>query len=155
MNIAGMLLEDLFAGAARSEYLPQISCIIFASSTVRKYRQILIGGSRRMLTEHSSLWDEAIAALLEEEQAQLDAPMNLEKLQSLAVDHAIRLGDILETLYLMAIYGDWQYIDEDGGQKELDEEALQTMYAQGRIDKSNAEAFNGAWIPSGFYPRAT
>ena len=108
-----------------------------------------------MLTEHSSLWDEAIGALLTEEQAQMDAPLNLEKLQSLAVDHAIRLGDILETLYLMAIYGDWQYIDADGKQKELDEEALQSMYAQGRIDKSNAEAFSGEWIPTGFYPRAS
>jgi len=55
----------------------------------------------------------------------------------------------------MAIYGDWQYIDADGKQKELDEEALQSMYAQGRIDKSNADAFSGAWIPTGFYPRAT
>ena len=93
--------------------------------------------------------------MLTEEQAQMDAPLNLEKLQSLAVDHAIRLGDILETLYLMAIYGDWQYIDADGKQKELDEEALQSMYAQGRIDKSNAEAFSGEWIPTGFYPRAS
>jgi len=99
------------------------------------------------------LWDEAIGALLTDEQAQMDAPLTLKKLESLAVDHAIRLGDMLETLYLMAIYGDWQYIDADGQQKELDEEALQSMYAQGRIDKSNAEAFNGEWIPTGFYPR--
>lgn len=95
------------------------------------------------------LWDEAIAGLLIEEQAALDEPLNLSKLQELALEHAIRLGDIIETLYLMAIYGDWTYTDDDGRDKDLDEKALEELYAQGRIDKSNAHAFSGVWAPAG------
>lgn len=106
-----------------------------------------------MLTEQTPLWDEAISNMLVEEQQILDAPLNLEKLQELAVSHAIRLGDIIETLFLMAIYGDWRFLDAEGKSKELDEQALQSMYAKGRIDKENADAFEGDWIPSGFYPR--
>ncbi len=106
-----------------------------------------------MLTEQTPLWDEAISNMLVEEQQVLNAPLNLEKLQELGISHAIRLGDIIETLYLMAIYGDWSYLDQNGGHKELDEEALQAMYAKGRIDKENADAFAGEWVPAGFYPR--
>ncbi len=106
-----------------------------------------------MLTDQTPLWDEAIAAMLSETQERLDAPLTLDLLQEMAVDNAVRVGDIIETLYLMAIYGDWQYLDDNGQQKELDEEALQAMYAKGRIDKSNIDAFNGIWIPAGFYPR--
>lgn len=106
-----------------------------------------------MLTEQTPLWDEAISNMLAEEQQMLDAPLGLEKLQELAATHAIRVGDILETLFLMAIYGDWRYLDANGGQKELDEEALQAMYAVGRIDKENADAFAGEWVPARFYPR--
>ena len=106
-----------------------------------------------LLSEQTPLWDEAIASLVAEHQEQLDEPLELHHLEKMAVDNAVRLGDIIETLYLMAIYGDWQYNDADGKQKELDEEALQAMYAQGRIDKSNAHAFNGLWTPTGFYPK--
>jgi len=106
-----------------------------------------------MLTENAPLWDEAISNMLEEEQQMLDKPLNLEKLQELAITHAIRLGDIIETLFLMSVYGDWRFIDGEGRQKELDEEALEAMYAAGRIDKDNAEAFDGDWVPAGFYPR--
>lgn len=106
-----------------------------------------------MLTEQTPLWDEAISNMLVEEQQILDAPLNLEKLQELAVSHAIRLGDIIETLFLMAIYGDWRFLDTEGKSKELDEQALQSMYAKGRIDEENADAFEGDWVPSGFYPR--
>ena len=106
-----------------------------------------------MLTEQTPLWDEAISSMLAEEQQMLDAPLGLEKLQELGVTHTIRVGDILETLFLMAIYGDWLYLGADGRQKELDEEALQSMYAAGRIDKDNASAFAGEWVPAGYFPR--
>ena len=56
-----------------------------------------------MLTEQTPLWDEAISNMLVEEQQILDAPLNLEKLQELAVSHAIRLGDIIETLFLICL----------------------------------------------------
>ena len=107
-----------------------------------------------LLSQQTPLWDEAIANLLAEQQEQLDVALELHHLEKMAVDNAVRLGDIIETLYLMAIYGDWQYNDAEGQQKELDEEALQAMYAKGRIDKSNAQAFNGLWTPTGFYPKS-
>ncbi len=106
-----------------------------------------------MLTDQAPLWDEAIEGLLTETQQRLDSALTLDMLQEMAINNAVRVGDIIETLYLMAIYGDWQYLEENGQQKQLDEEALQAMYARGRIDKTNIEAFNGVWIPTGFFPR--
>lgn len=99
------------------------------------------------LAETTPLWDVAIANLLQQEQESLGVPFDIESLQKLAVDHAVRLGDIIETLYLLTIYGDWLYTDADGMDKDLDEEALENLYAQGRIDRTNAEAFDGLWQP--------
>ena len=57
-----------------------------------------------LLSEQTPLWDEAIASLVAEHQEQLDEPLELHHLEKMAVDNAVRLGDIIETLYLMAIY---------------------------------------------------
>lgn len=99
------------------------------------------------MPEMAPLWDEAIAGLLTEDQAALGAPLTLERLQELAHEHTIRLGDILETLYLLAIYGDWSYTDSNGAEKQLDEKALDDLYAIGRVSQEDLSAFDGLWQP--------
>ena len=51
------------------------------------------------------LWDEGISSFLLGEYEQRQVPLSIDDLQVFANDHAVRVGDILETLFLMAIYG--------------------------------------------------
>jgi len=100
------------------------------------------------LQQADPLWDEGIAGYLSAEYAKKDAPLTAEDLQKFANQEAIRVGDLLETLFLMAIYGSWHYCDEKGEARELDEEALDTMYAMGRISAEQMKEFDGVWLPA-------
>ncbi|MFK7995089.1 MAG: hypothetical protein AB8B87_13175 [Granulosicoccus sp.] len=94
------------------------------------------------------LWDEGIALYLSGEYEKKQAPLTSTDLQHLANEQAVRVGDLLETLYLMAIYGAWHYCDEQGQSQELDEVALDDFYARGRIGPDDMAAFDGVWIPN-------
>ena len=94
------------------------------------------------------LWDEGIASYLMGEYEKRQVPLSSQDLQNFAVERAQRIGDMLETLFLMAIYGEWQYVDAEGKEQPLDEEGLNNLYAKGRITAADLEAFNGLWQPS-------
>ena len=94
------------------------------------------------------LWDEGISSFLLGEYEKLQTPLTIENLQSFANEHAVRIGDILETLFLMAIYGEWLYVDADGASLKLDEDALNSLYAKGRLTGSDLDAFRGFWVPA-------
>jgi len=100
------------------------------------------------LSDPAPLWDEGISSFLHGEYAKNEAPLTLEQLQGYAAEHAVRVGDILETLFLMAIYGSWQYSDADGVEQPLDEAALDALYAKGRLSVEDAAAFAGVWTPT-------
>lgn len=93
------------------------------------------------------IWDEGISSLLEGEYERLQKPLTMDDLRGYAVEHAIRIGDILETLFLMGIYGAWKYTDEQGAEQKLDEDALNALYAKGRLEESDLAAFPGVWQP--------
>ena len=93
------------------------------------------------------LWDEGISSFLLGEYEQRQAPLTIDDLQGFAVDQAIRIGDMLETLFLMAIYGEWRYTDAAGKDLKLNEEALNTLYAKGRLSPEDLTEFNGLWTP--------
>jgi len=94
------------------------------------------------------LWDEGISSFLCGEYEQRQVPLTIDDLQSFAQEHAVRIGDILETLFLMAIYGEWQYTDAGGDEQSLDEEALNALYAKGRLAGDELKAFDGVWQPA-------
>jgi len=96
----------------------------------------------------SPLWDEGISSYLRGEYDKRQAPLTMEDLQGFAVEQAVRIGDMLETLFLMAIFGDWTYTDAAGVPRELDEEALDDFYAKGRLKPEDLAAFPGVWSPS-------
>jgi len=103
-----------------------------------------------VMQQHSDpapLWDEGISSFLHGEYAARGEPLTIENLQSYASEHAVRIGDILETLFLMAIYGSWQYSDADGTPRTLDEDALNALYAKGRLSADDLHAFAGVWTP--------
>lgn len=93
------------------------------------------------------LWDEGISSLLDGEYARLQKPFTMADLRGYAIEHAVRIGDILETLFLMGIYGAWKYTDENGVEQPLDEDALNALYAKGRLEESDLAAFPGLWQP--------
>jgi len=99
-------------------------------------------------SDPAPLWDEGISSFLHGEYEKCGKPLTLEQLQSYAAEHAVRVGDILETLFLMAIYGSWQYTDVDGVPQTLDEDALDALYAKGRLTAEDAAAFSGIWTPA-------
>lgn len=94
------------------------------------------------------LWDEGISSYLAAEYEKKQAPLTTSDLQHFATDQAVRVGDLLETLFLMVIYGSWHYCDENGEKQVLDEEALDELYSKGRIGPEELESFGGVWIPA-------
>ena len=99
--------------------------------------------------EPAPLWDEGISTFLYGEYDTRQRPLTIDDLQSFTVEQAVRIGDILETLFLMAIYGEWIYTDEAGVEQKLDEAALDALYAKGRLSKEDLLAFDGVWQPKG------
>lgn len=94
-----------------------------------------------------ALWDEGIASFLNGVYEKKQAPLTCADLQYLANEQGVRVGDLLETLFLMAIYGAWYYSDENGVAQELNEDALDDLYAKGRVHADDLKDFDGLWIP--------
>jgi len=94
------------------------------------------------------LWDEGISGLLYGEYEKTQSPLTMQDLRGYANEHAIRIGDILETLFLMGIYGAWKYTNEAGEEQKLDEDALNSLYAKGRLEEADLAAFPGLWLPA-------
>jgi len=94
------------------------------------------------------LWDEGISSFLLGEYEVKGEPLTISDLQGFANKQAVRVGDLLETLFLMAMYGTWNYMDENGTTKELDESALDELYARGRLEPDDLKAFDGLWMPA-------
>lgn len=93
------------------------------------------------------LWDEGISLFLNGEHDKRQEPFSMEDLRGFANENAIRIGDILETLFLMSIYGEWKFTNTDGVEQELDEDALNELYAKGRLSDEDLKAFDGLWQP--------
>lgn len=93
------------------------------------------------------LWDEGISLFLCGEYDKRQEPFSIEDLRGFANENAIRIGDILETLFLMSIYGEWKFTNKEGDEQELDEDALNELYAKGRLTDEDLAAFEGLWQP--------
>lgn len=99
--------------------------------------------------DSNPLWDEGISSYLVGEYEKQQKPLTSADLQNIANEWAVRAGDLLETLFLMSISGAWQYCDaENGSPIELDEEALDALYAKGRVSADDMKEFNGVWSPA-------
>lgn len=94
------------------------------------------------------LWDEGISSYLLGEYEKRQTPLSMQDLESLAIEQAVRVGDLLETLFIMAIYGEWTYVNADGVAESLDEAALDEFYAKGRLRKEDLAVFSGVWAPA-------
>lgn len=95
----------------------------------------------------SPLWDEGISSFLRGEYDKRQVPLTSDDLQKFALERAVRVGDMLETLFLMAIFGVWTYTDAEGVAQNLNEDALDELYAKGRLKPEDLQAFSGVWAP--------
>ena len=96
-----------------------------------------------------SKWDVALEAMAQEEFRRQGRPLRLEDFQRLAHIHAMRLDDIMATLFELVIQGEWTYRDEQGQPREFGRETLDALYVKGRLREEDLRVFGGGWQPRG------
>ncbi len=67
----------------------------------------------------------------------------------LAKQYAIRLDDIMETMFLLAVNKEWVYTDATGREQALDQGTLDDFYAKKRLTEEELNSFDGLWQPAG------
>jgi len=92
-------------------------------------------------------WDVALAAMAHDACQHKAAPLTLDDFRQLASKHAIRLDDIMETLFLLVIHGKWRYIDASGQEQALDQATLDSLYVKRRLSEKDLATFDGGWEP--------
>ena len=92
-------------------------------------------------------WDVALASLATDQYRKKTAPLTLDDFHKLADQHAIRLDDIMETLFLLVIHGEWTYTDRNGQPQALDQKTLDGLYVKRRLSEDDLAAFDGNWQP--------
>jgi len=92
-------------------------------------------------------WDIALAALAREEHDKLGKPLHLQDFQRLAGEYAIRLDDIMVTMFQLVIHGEWEYRDAAGGLAPLTQETLDGLFVNRRLREEDLRGFAGAWTP--------
>ena len=97
--------------------------------------------------ENMPKWDVALASLANDEFHRKGAPLVLDDFRKLAKEHAIRLDDIMETMFLLAINREWKYLDSSGQEQSLDQKTLDSLYVKRRLSEEDLSAFTGGWQP--------
>ncbi len=93
-------------------------------------------------------WDVALAALAGDEFRKRASPLTLNDFRSLAKEYAIRLDDIMETMFLLAINKEWVYTDRTGKEQVLDQDTLDALYVKRRLSEEDLGTFDGIWQPA-------
>jgi hypothetical protein len=93
-------------------------------------------------------WDVALEALAGEEFRRRGRPLQLADFETLARDYAIRLDDIMITLFELVIQGRWNYCEADGTTRQLLRADLDPLYVNGRLRAADLRTFDGHWTPA-------
>ena len=98
-------------------------------------------------------WDVALAALAGDEFRKKARPLTLDDFRGLAREHAFRLDDIMETMFLLVINREWVYTDQGGTEQALKQHTLDALYTKRRLLEEDLCAFDGLWRPASDYSR--
>jgi hypothetical protein len=60
----------------------------------------------------------------------------------------MRLDDIMETMFLLAINGEWEYSNAAGEKQPLDQKTLDGLYIKRRLSEEDLNSFDGSWQPA-------
>ena len=93
-------------------------------------------------------WDVAIASMANEHYHKKTSRLTLDDFRSLAIEHAMRLDDIMETMFLLAINREWEYKDASGEKQPLDQQTLDGLYVKRRLSEQDLSSFDGSWQPT-------
>ena len=93
-------------------------------------------------------WDVAIAAMANDQYRKKNGPLTLDDFRNLAIEHAMRLDDIMETMFLLAIHQEWEYSDAVGEKQPLDQKTLDGLYIKRRLSEEDLSSFDGSWRPA-------
>ena len=93
-------------------------------------------------------WDVALAALARDEFRKKARPLMLDDFRGLAREHAFRLDDIMETMFLLVIHKEWVYTDRTGKEQVMEQDTLDALYSKRRLPEEDLSAFDGVWRPS-------
>lgn len=94
-------------------------------------------------------WDVALAALAQEAYDKKATGLKLIDFKRLASDYAIRLDDIMVTIFQLTIHGEWEYHDRDGEPQAIEQETLDNLYVNRRLTEMDLQDFTGSWKPVG------
>lgn len=112
-------------------------------------------GSGLDQVEPAPLWDEGLSSYLLGQYQLHQRPLTLDDLLAFTAEQAIRLSDILETLFLLVIYREWSFTRPDGRRQEIDAAMLDALYARGRLNRDELDDYRGEWQPAGTPPRTS
>lgn len=90
-------------------------------------------------------WDEALAALLQEEYVKLARPLGLDDLHRLATEFSIRFDDIMDTLFRLSIHGEWHYVEPGGEERAVTKDEVERLYVNGRLHRDDLQHYTGSW----------
>lgn len=93
-------------------------------------------------------WDVALESLARDACEHKGGPLHLGDFHDLAARHAIRFDDIVETMFLLVINGQWTYRDRSGHTQHLDQQTLDRLYVKRRLSEQDVAAFDGGWAPN-------
>ncbi len=93
-------------------------------------------------------WDVALAALAAEEFGKKGGPLTLDDFRGMANTHAIRLDDIMETMFLLVLNREWVYLDPSGNVRVLDQDKLDSLFKNRRLTEDDLSTFDGKWQPA-------
>ncbi len=91
-------------------------------------------------------WDVALEALINEEFEKRKRPLTIKDLQGMALLHAIRFDDILDTLMIMCIEGDWRYQNAQGEMQSITQGDYDELFKSGRTTDEGVAGYNGRWL---------
>lgn len=97
--------------------------------------------------ENEPKWDVALASFANDEYRKKSAPLTLDDFRVLARENAMRLDDIMETIFLLTIHKQWKYLDRTGKEQHIDQETLDNLYVKRRLSDQDLSVFDGGWQP--------
>ena len=95
------------------------------------------------------LWDVALEGLAREECGKRGTGLTLDDFVLLAREHAIRLDDIMVTVFELVFNGKWQYLDAQGKPRRITRDEIERLYVDGgRLREADLRPFDGRFRPT-------
>ncbi len=95
--------------------------------------------------EDEPKWDVALEAMVIDELRKRAAPLSLDVFRNLATQYSVRMDDIMETMFLLVIYRQWNYQDESGKPQVFTQKTLDNLYVKRRLSEHELSQYNGSW----------